>query len=135
MTKRRTFFKKFFLASVGFGIFRTGANAAVKAKVIKGKFIHSVYFWLKPETDIDTFIAGTETFLKQVPEVIQYHMGTPAGTPREVVDNSYSVSLIVGFASKEDQDAYQKHPAHLEYVDKNKYSWTDVKIFDSWSKL
>ncbi|MFY0606039.1 MAG: Dabb family protein [Cyclobacteriaceae bacterium] len=131
MTKRRAFFKKSALATVSLGLFGTWANASAKNKMIKGDFIHSVYFWLKPETDISAFISGTQDFLNQVPEVIQYHLGTPAGTPRDVVDNSYSVSLIVTFASKEDQDIYQKHPAHLDYVDKNKDKWTDVKIFDS----
>lgn len=94
-----------------------------------------VFFWLKPETDADEFIGSTEAFLKQVSEINSYHLGKPAGTPREVVDNSYSVSLVVTFDSKEDQDIYQKHAAHLQYIEDNSMKWTDVKIFDSWGAL
>lgn len=109
-------------------------KATQKDKVINGRFIHMVFFWLKPETDIADFQRATENFLMQVPEIVNYHLGEPAGTPREVVNNTYSVSLVVTFASKEDQDIYQKHQAHLKYIDENKDKWTDVKIFDSWGK-
>ena len=94
-----------------------------------------VFFWLKPEADADEFITSTESFLKQVKEINSYHLGKPAGTPREIVDNSYSVSLVVTFDSKEDQDIYQKHEAHLKYIENNNMKWTTVKIFDSWGAL
>ena len=108
---------------------------AQSKKYIKGRFIHMVYFWLAPETDVDAFIQSTEGFLKQVDVIKGYHLGKPAGTPREVVDNSYSVSLVVTFDSKEDQDIYQKHEAHLKYIEDNKTKWTEVKIYDSWGAL
>jgi hypothetical protein len=101
-------------------------------KVLEGKFVHMVFFWLKPETDVKEFISGTESFFKQVPEIVKYHIGTPAGTERSVVDNSYSVSLVVTFKSKADQDVYQNHPVHMKYVADNKDKWLDVKIYDSW---
>lgn len=105
----------------------------VESPVISGKFVHMVFFWLKPETDIKAFMAGTEGFLREVEVVKQYHLGVPAMTPREVVDNSYSVALVVTFASKEDQDSYQNHPAHVQYVEENKDKWTRVQIYDSWA--
>ncbi len=134
MNKRRSFFNKSLLSLAGLSLMPTILKATQKDKVINGRFIHMVFFWLKPETDIADFQQATENFLMQVPEIVNYHLGEPAGTPREVVNNTYSVSLVVTFASKEDQDIYQKHQAHLKYIEENKDKWTDVKIFDSWGK-
>lgn len=106
---------------------------AVASPVISGKFVHMVFFWLKPETDVKAFMAGTESFLKQVEVVNQYHLGVPAMTPREVVDNTYTVALVVTFDSKEAQDIYQDHPVHVQYVEANKDKWTRVQIYDSWA--
>ena len=132
MKKRRSFFKKLVLTTAGLGLFSSIVRAGKSDKMIKGNFVHMVFFWLKPEVDAVAFIDQSKAFVCQVPEVVSYHIGRPAGTPREVVDNSYSVSLVVTFDSKEDQDAYQKHPVHLKYVDDNKDKWLDVKIYDSW---
>lgn len=131
MKKRRSFFKKLALTLAGVGLFSAVAKASQPSKVLEGNFVHMVFFWLKPEVDVDSFIVESKKFVSQVPQVIGYHMGKPADTPREVVDNSYSVSLLVTFASREDQDVYQKHPAHLQYVGDNKDKWLDVKIYDS----
>ncbi|MEQ8474023.1 MAG: Dabb family protein [Marinoscillum sp.] len=131
---KRSFFKKALLSLGAMGLLPASVNAQSK-KYMKGKFIHMVYFWFNEGTDIDAFISKTETFLKQVPEVKGYHIGQPAGTPREIVDNSYSVSLVVTFDSKEDQDAYQKHPVHVEYAESIQSLISSIKIYDSWSSL
>lgn len=94
--------------------------------------MHMVFFWLNDGVDADEFIKATEAFVKQVDVVNSYHLGKPAGTPREVVDNSYSISLVVTFDSKEAQDIYQKHPIHVKYVEENSSRWNKVQIFDSW---
>ena len=102
-------------------------------QLIDGKFVHMVFFWLNEGVDVQAFMDGTELFLKEVEVVKSYHLGTPAMTPREVVDNSYSVCLVVTFDSKEDQDIYQEHEAHVKYVEEMKDSWHTVKIFDSFA--
>lgn len=101
-------------------------------KIIDGRFVHMVFFWLKEETDVASFAKETKNFLEKIPEVRSMHIGQPAGTPREVVDNSYTMSLVVTFDSKEDQDAYQVHEEHLKYVEENNQKWTRVQIYDSW---
>ncbi len=131
MKERRSFFRKTFIGLAGFGLLPFSAFA--KAKKLDGKFVHMVFFWLKPETDILSFQKETDKFVSSIPTIVQYHVGAPAGTPREVVDNSYSVSLVVTFRSKEDQDAYQTDPIHLKYVDQNKDKWERVQIYDSLS--
>lgn len=104
----------------------------VSSKEIQGKFVHMVFFWLKPETDQKEFVAGTKAFLEKIDVVRQYHLGTPALTPRDVVDNSYTICLVVTFDTKEDHDRYQQHEAHLRYVEQMKSSWTRVQIYDSF---
>lgn len=135
--KKRNFLKQTVAAIGTMGLIPWSATASSKGKkqIIEGRFVHMVFFWLKPETNVPDFISATESFLKEVKEVKKYHLGTPAGTPREVVDNTYTVSLVVTFDSKADQDLYQKHEAHVAYVEANKDKWTDVKIFDSWGAL
>ncbi|MEQ8338497.1 MAG: Dabb family protein [Cyclobacteriaceae bacterium] len=106
-----------------------------KAKKINGRFIHMVFFWLKDSTNPDEFIKITEAFVEQIDEVNSFHVGKPAGTPREVVDNTYQVSLVVTFDSKEEQDVYQDHPIHVKYVEDNKEKWETVQIYDSWGEV
>ena len=131
MLKRRNFFRKAVTSFSALGLLSIPAMAFQKPKV-QGRFVHMVFFWLKDTTDTDQFIASTEKFLQEVEVVKAFHLGKPAGTPREVVDNSYGVALVVTFDSKEDQDAYQKHSAHLNYIEENKEKWTRVQIYDSW---
>ena len=132
MLKRRSFFSKLAGTAGALGLVSLPLSAMQKSQTINGRFIHMVFFWLKDSTDADAFIQATKEFVSKVEVVRAFHLGKPAGTPREVVDNSYSVSLVVTFDSKEDQDIYQNHPVHVQYVEDNKDKWTTVKIFDSW---
>ena len=129
--KRRSFLKKLFGSSIALGAIPVFGNAQPS---LNGRFAHVVFFWLKSDdqAEIKKFEKGTRDFLKQVDVIKSVHLGQPAGTPRDVVDNSYSVCLIVTFDSKEDQDLYQEHPAHLKYIEDMKHMWTRVQVFDSW---
>lgn len=113
------------------------APLAVKAQNnFPGRFVHMVFFWMNDPDDektIKKFMKGTEAFFKKVDEIKTYHIGTPAGTPRDVVDGSYQVSLVVTFESKEDQDVYQAHQAHLDYIEEYKHLWERVQVYDSWA--
>lgn len=96
-------------------------------------FIHHVYFWLnKPESRED-YAALLEGLLKlkAVPAIKQYHIGVPASTNRDVIDTGYQLSWLVVFHSKEEQDAYQEDPIHLEFVATCKHLWKTVKVYDS----
>ena len=110
------------------------APAPEKAKVIEGDFTHVVLFWLKDpsnETTNKEFAASVERFIKSSAYVKSMHLGTPAQTPREVVDNSYTYCLIVTFDSKEDHDKYQEDPVHKQFLKESKDLWDRVQIFDS----
>ncbi|WP_245645812.1 Dabb family protein [Niabella ginsenosidivorans] len=95
--------------------------------------IHHVFFWLKnPESEADKkeLITGIKT-LKTIPQVQQLLIGTPASTlKRDVVDNSFQVSELAYFNSVQDQDAYQKHPVHVAFVEKYSHLWERVVVYD-----
>lgn len=130
---KRSFFKKASAAIATLGLTPFVSQAKNN---LPGRFVHMVFFWMKDPEDTKTikqFMNGTETFFKQVEVIKTYHIGTPAGTPRDVVDSSYQVSLVVTFDSKEDQDVYQAHQAHLDYIEQYKALWERVQVYDSWA--
>lgn len=97
-------------------------------------FIHVVYFYLNnPDDPKDR--ADFETSLKKLTTNSLYaktkFIGIPAETPRGVVDNSYTYSLILTFASKEMQDNYQDEPAHLLFIEEAAHLWNKVIVYDS----
>ena len=97
-------------------------------------FMHTVLFWLKnPASDNDrkTFETSVKKFIKNSQYVQFSHVGTPAGTDRPVVDNSYTYSLLVSFKSVEDHDKYQIEPAHKLFIEECKPLWEKVLIYDA----
>ena len=100
---------------------------------LKNTFIHHVYFWLKhPESkeDLQKLVEGLEA-LATVEEIKMYHIGVPAPTDREVIDNTYSISWLNIFETSEDHDAYQIHPKHLKFISDCSSIWGKVKVYDS----
>jgi len=99
----------------------------------KNLFIHHVYFWLKnPDNkeDYNKLLEGLEA-LSKVTTIKMCHMGKPAGTNRDVIDRSYSVSWLLLFKNKEDQDKYQVDPIHLKFVEQYSHLWSKVIVYDS----
>jgi hypothetical protein len=98
-------------------------------------FIHHVYFWLaRPGNKVDHYelLEGLKN-LSEAPIIKSFHIGMPAGTYRDVIDTSYDFSWLLIFDSREDQDAYQVDPIHLEFVEKCKHLWQKVVVYDSIS--
>ena len=100
---------------------------------IGGIFVHSVYFWLVDEAmpTRGKFVTEVLKYLKQIEVIRTRHLGRPAGTERDVVDNSYSYCMILTFDSKEDQDHYQNHEAHQQFIQNASSLWTKVQVYDS----
>lgn len=96
--------------------------------------LHHVFFWLKnPDSvaDRDKLIAGVKS-LAAIETVRSIHVGIPASTEkREVVDNSYHVSELLGFDDVAGQDAYQVHPLHKKFVDEHQHLWSKVVVYDA----
>ena len=96
-------------------------------------FTHLVFFWLKPGTPDSArlqLLADCRTLLPKIPSVRQLSAGVPAMTPREVVDNSYAVGLLVTYDDQAGHDAYQVHPLHKEFAERNKAHWARVQVYD-----
>lgn len=97
-------------------------------------FSHVVYFWLKnPDSTKDrkAFEASLKKFLRKSKYAQTNFIGVPAKTPREVVDNSYTYSLILSFPSKEVQEKYQEEQAHLAFIEESSPLWKKVLVYDS----
>ncbi len=108
-------------------------SQAQKAEFDKS-FAHVVYFWLKnPDNNSDrqAFEASLKKFLQNSRYAQTNFIGVPAQTPRDVVDNSYTYSLILSFPSKEIQDKYQEEPAHQVFIEEASHLWEKVLVYDS----
>lgn len=96
-------------------------------------FIHHVYFWLNnpdSKTDFEQLVAGLRK-LSAVKTIKTFYIGKPADTSRDVIDSSYSISWLLLFNNKADQDSYQTDPIHLKFVDECKHLWKKVVVYDT----
>ena len=59
------------------------------------------------------------------------HIGTPADTDREVIDNTYHYSFLIGFEDRKGHDLYQEHPIHDKFRNEYNDMWTKVLVYDS----
>lgn len=83
-------------------------------------FSHVVIFWTDPNDpqSPEKLIAGAEEYLRPIPGVKHFHIGRMVASHRPVVDQTYQVALNLIFETKKDQDEYQVHPMHIDFVEK-----------------
>ena len=96
-------------------------------------FIHTVYFWIKPEATAqqrNQLIVDCQELLGSIPTVQKIYVGTPANTPRGVVDNTYGVGITVLFEDAGGHDAYQPHELHSQFIARNEPIWERVVVYD-----
>ena len=100
----------------------------------KEALVHHVFFWLKnldSKEDLNKLIEGITT-LKKIETLRHIKIGIPAATEkRDVVDASYSISLLAVFDDVKGHDAYQVHPIHTKFVADYSPLWGKVVIYDS----
>lgn len=95
---------------------------------------HNVYFTLNQPTlaNIDHMVAACHKYLKDHPGVVFFAAGTCIDDlARPVNDRMFHVALHVVFDSRASHDAYQTAPSHLQFIEENKPSWRQVRVFDS----
>ena len=87
---------------------------------MRAMFSHIVVFWTDPANPnaAAEFLAGANQLLKNIPGVLQFHVGKMTPSHRPVVEQSYQVALNLIFPDKKAQDDYQVHPQHVEFVEK-----------------
>ena len=133
MSTRREFITETGKAVIATGLITLATNVKTEEKMIEQKFIHQVYFWLKnPDSKEDRakLLEGLKK-LSKVKTIKSFHIGKPAGTSREVIDASYSVSWYTLFDNGEDQQSYQVDPIHLKFVEECSPLWNKVIVYDS----
>lgn len=99
----------------------------------KNIFIHHVFFWLKNPAsaqDKQALIAGLRK-LSEVETIRTFHIGEPAATHRDVIERSYSLSWLLVFDSLEDEEYYQPHPLHKQFIAECSHLWNKVVVHDS----
>ena len=109
------------------------ARASERNLETQGEFFHVVFFWLTDESEevSKRFEKELRKFIGQVDVIKTSHIGKPAPTDRDVIDNTWSYSLILSFNSKKEQDHYQEHEAHLQFIENASSLWKKVLVYDS----
>ena len=96
---------------------------------------HNVFFKLKESDDAsrEVLINACHKFLSGHPGVVFYAAGSLAGEfDRGVNVRDFDVALHLVFADRAAHDAYQEHPRHQQFVEENRETWAEVRVFDSW---
>ncbi len=122
------------LLLIGFVTATSFAQTKDTMKTFDSTFAHTVYFWFKnPDNSADKtkFETSLKTFLKNSKYAKTNFIGTPPKSSRDVVDGSFTYSLIVTFESAEAQEGYQKEEAHLIFIEECKHLWEKVIVYDS----
>ncbi|NBC04113.1 MAG: Dabb family protein [Bacteroidetes bacterium] len=126
-----------FLLSFAFTTTNTVAQESSASQVTSEEervLVHTVYFWFTDEADEEDSrnFYGELKKLSSIPLIKQKFIGVPASTEqRDVIDNSYDYSITFVFENKEAEKAYQEHPDHLEFIDKNAHLWEKVRVYDA----
>lgn len=132
MKNRRSFIRKITGLGITTALFSIAIPSRAKSPG-KKYFIHHVFFWLKNPEDTEI----RKTFEKALSELgtvetIQFlHIGKPADTNRDVIDNTYHYSFLAGFKDKKGHDVYQDHPVHDKFRNEYSHLWTKVLVYDS----
>lgn len=113
---------------------RLSAQTDSDMKNFDPAFAHTVFFWLhNPDSPSDraAFEKSLKKFLSRSGYAKTRFIGTPPTATRDVVDGSFTYSLIVTFESAEAQAAYQKEQPHLDFIAESEHLWSRVIVYDS----
>jgi Stress responsive A/B Barrel Domain len=131
--KRRNFLETSAKGIAGAGILSAASGLSEQNSNLGKQFIHHVFFWLKKPVTQEgrtRFEKGLKALIK-VETIVDYHLGIPAGTSRDVIDGTYTYSLLVTFKDGKDQEIYQTHPVHLKFIADCQDLWERVVVYDS----
>ena len=97
--------------------------------------VHTVLFNFKPEVteaQIESCASDARNLLAKIETVKDLYIGSPADTEvRPVSVRDFGLSLTVLFESIADQNVYQAHPLHDEFIGNNKETWAKVAVHDA----
>lgn len=99
-----------------------------------GQLTHCVFFTLKDNSpeNCQALVNDCRTYLGRPDGVVGLHVGVrDAELQRPVNDIDFDVSLIVVFADRASHDIYQDHREHTTFIERNKETWKNVRVFDA----
>ena len=95
--------------------------------------VHIVFFWVRKEAPASArqqLLDDCPKYLKS-PTVKHLWVGTPADTPeRDVVNATFDVGLTAIFDDLAGHNAYQEHPQHDKFIERNKPNFLRVEVFN-----
>jgi hypothetical protein len=81
--------------------------------------------------DRKAFETSLQKFLDNSAYAKTKFIGKPPKASRDVVDGSFTYSLIVTFESAEAQQNYQDEAPHKLFIEESSKLWTKVIVYDS----
>ncbi len=84
-----------------------------------GNVEHVVLLWLNEPGNAavkDRIVESARSFPREIPGILGMSIGDALPSPREVVDDSFDLGLVLRFKDKAALDAYEKHPVHVKAV-------------------
>ena len=98
------------------------------------KIAHHVFFTLEDASQekIEALLNDMQHFLTSHHGLVYFACGTlNADLDRPVNDRAFHVSLHTVFENRAAHDAYQVDPRHVEFIERNRLNWKQVRVFDS----
>ena len=94
--------------------------------------VHDVYFRLHDPSAADDLAASCREHLTGHDGVVFFAVGRLAQElARPVNDRDWDVGLHMVFRDQAAHDAYQDHPRHQQFIERNKAGWAGVRVFDT----
>jgi hypothetical protein len=97
------------------------------------KIAHHVFFTLNDRSDeaIQTLLAACHQYLDNHDGLVGFSVGTRDRELARPVNQDFDVSLHCIFADRPAHDTYQTAERHLQFIEENKSTWAEVRVFDS----
>jgi hypothetical protein len=122
-----------FLQHAGLATLASISPLAAEPDKKKELFIHHVYFYLKDPNnakDEARLLEGLKKLAK-IPNIEYAHIGKPAHTSRSVIVNDYTFSWMCFFKNIIEEEIYQTHPIHVDFIEEYAHLWEKMVVYDS----
>jgi hypothetical protein len=125
----------FVAMGLGMVIFQTGEQGSMAGESSHNNraLAHNVYFTLNESTpeNRNKLVAACKKYLAKHPGVVFFACGTVADLDRPVNDRDFDVGLHLVFKDRAAHDRYQTAAEHLQFIEENRPTWKQVRVFDT----
>jgi quinol monooxygenase YgiN len=109
-------------------------SAAIPARA-ETVLAHDVFFTLKDGSKEARarLVAACKKYLAGQDGTVHFSVGTRGEEfARDVNDRGFDVALHILFKDRAAHDKYQQDPRHLRFIEAERDTWKQVRVFDSW---